>query len=278
MHPVGNPPSDWGPGRDVPYRRAGEFSFGPVPQYNPGSVEMERTMLVAADDLVGLNPNNPLTSIRQQFFVSKFLNHARDVLKMAFKCYQRFGPDEVFFRVTGVADPMKFNKGNPDEDFDVTVSFDILNNDPDTQEARMQQFVSLLQLDKNGRINSDALLESMAAAIDPVMADAILQPAEQAQEQVVKMVTEDLSKIYAGIEVGARPNGAQIAMQVLQQYTQQPDVAQRLQQDESFRARLEKYANQYQFALQQMQNAQIGKLGTAPAQMGEMTTQGMQTL
>jgi hypothetical protein len=51
-----------------------------------------------------------------------------------------------------------------------------------------------------------------------------------------------------------------------------------LQQDESFRARLEKYANQYQFALQQMQNAQIGKLGTAPAQMGEMTTQGMQTL
>jgi hypothetical protein len=278
MHPVGNPPADWGPGRYVPYRRAGEFSFGPVPQYNPGSVEMERTMLTAANDLVGLNPENPLTSIRQQFFVSKFLNHARDVLKMAFKCYQRFGPDEVFFRVTGVADPMRFNKGNPDEDFDVTVSFDILNNDPDTQEARMQQFVSLLQLDKNGRINADALLESMAASIDPVMADAILQPAEQAQQQVVKLITEDLSKIYAGIEVGARPNGAQIAMQVLQQYTQQPDVAQRLQQDESFKARLEKYATQYQFALQQMQNAQIGKLGTAPAQMGDVNTQGMQTL
>lgn len=235
-------------------------------------------MLTAADDLVGLNPNNPLTSIRQQFFVSKFLNHARDVLKMAFKCYQRFGPDEVFFRVTGVADPMRFNKGNPDEDFDITVSFDILNNDPDTQEARMQQFVSLLQLDKNGRINADALLESMAASIDPVMADAILQPAEQAQQQIVKLITEDLSKIYAGIEVGARPNGAQIAIQVLQQYTQQPDVAQRLQQDESFKARLEKYATQYQFALQQMQNAQIGRLGTAPAQMGDVNTQGMQTL
>ena len=171
---------------------------------------------------------------------------------------------------------MRFNKGNPDEDFDITVSFDILNNDPDTQEARMQQFVSLLQLDKNGRINADALLEAMASSIDPVMADAILQPAEQAQQQVVKLVTEDLSKIYAGIEVGARPNGAQIALQVVQQYAQQPDVAQRLQQDESFRARLEKYVNQYQFALQQMQNAQIGKLGTAPAQMGEMTTQGMQ--
>jgi hypothetical protein len=51
-----------------------------------------------------------------------------------------------------------------------------------------------------------------------------------------------------------------------------------LQQDESFKARLEKYATQYQFALQQMQNAQIGKLGTAPAQMGDVNTQGMQTL
>lgn len=233
-------------------------------------------MLVAADDLVGLNKENPLSPIRQQFFVSKFLNHARDVLKMAFKCYQRFGPDDVFFRVTGVADPMQFNKGNPDEDFDITVSFDILNNDPDTHESRMQQFVSLIQLDKNGRINTDALLEAMAGSIDPIMADTILQPAEQAQQEVVKLVTEDLSKIYAGIEVGARPNGAQIALQVIQQYAQQPDVAERIQQDESFKARLEKYVNQYQFAMQQMQNAQIGKLGTAPAQMGEMTTQGMQ--
>jgi len=237
---------------------------------------MERTMIAAADKIVGLAVDDPLSQVRQQYFVNKFLSHAQDVIKMAFKCYQRFGPDQVFFRVTGVADPMRFDKGNPDEDFDIKISFDVLNNDPDTQEARLGQFVSLLQLDKNGRINADSLLESMAAAIDPIMADAILQPAEQASQQVVKMVTEDLSKIYAGIEVGARPNGAQIALQVVQQYAQQPDVMQRLQQDESFRARLEKYVGQYQFALQQMQNAQIGKIGTAPAQMGQMSTQNLQ--
>jgi hypothetical protein len=50
---------------------------------------------------------------------------------------------------------------------------------------------------------------------------------------------------------------------------------QRVQQDESFRARLEKYQKQYAFQMQQMQNAQIGKIGTAPAQMGEMQTQGL---
>ena len=273
---TGSAPTDWGPGRYVPVRRQGEVQFGPTPPYNQGSVEMEKTMITAADDIVGLNPENPISQVRQQFFVNKFLGHAEEVLKLAFKSYQRFGPDQVFFRVTGVADPMKFDKGNPDEDFDIKISFDVLNNDPDTHEARLSQFVQLLQLDRNGRINADALLEAMAASIDPIMADSILQPAEQASQQVVKFVTEDLSKIYAGIEVGARPNGAQIALEVIKQYVSQPDVMGRLQQDESFRGRLEKYTTQYQFAMTQVQNAEIGKIGTTPAQMGGVQTQALQ--
>ena len=132
-----------------------------------------------------------------------------------------------------------------------------------------------MQFDRNGRINMDRMLEVLAGAVNPALADAVLQPAEEAQQQIVKQVTDDLSKIYAGIEVGARPNGAQVAMQVIQQYTQQPDVMQRLQQDEAFKSRLEKYLQQYQFQMQQMQNAQIGRIGTAPAQMGEMQTQGI---
>ncbi len=64
-------------------------------------------------------------------------------------------------------------------------------------------------------------------------------------------------------------------MQTIQQYMQQPDVMQRFQQDEAFKTRLEKYMQQYQFQMQQMQNAQIGRIGTAPAQMGEVQTQGL---
>jgi hypothetical protein len=64
-------------------------------------------------------------------------------------------------------------------------------------------------------------------------------------------------------------------MQVIQQYVQQPDVSQRLQSDEAFQARLLKYQSQYAFQMQQAQNAQIGRLGTQPAQMGEVQTQGL---
>ena len=64
-------------------------------------------------------------------------------------------------------------------------------------------------------------------------------------------------------------------MQVIQQYVQQPDVSQRMQSDEAFQARLQKYVQQYQFQMQQAQNAQIGRIGTQPAQMGEVQTQGL---
>ena len=134
---------------------------------------------------------------------------------------------------------------------------------------------ALTQFDQTGRINLDNLLEIAAASIDPVLSDGILQPAQNGQEDVMKDVTDDLAKIFAGIEMPARPTGGEIAMQVIEQYTSQPDVAQRLQTDEMFAERIQKYQGQYTFQMQQQQNAQIGRIGTAPAQMGEMQTQEM---
>jgi len=275
MHPVGNAPKDWGPGRYIPYRRKGEFEFGPTPNFNQGSLEMEQTMERQANALVGLDYEDPMSQMRRQFLVDKFLAHCADVLKLAYRCFQRFGPDSIFFRVTGSPDPQVFDKGDPDENFDILINYDVLNSDPEAQENKLNQLVSLTQLDMNGRISIDRLLEVAASSIDPTLADAILQPAEEAQEQIVKQVTDDLTKIFAGIEMPARPNGGQIAMQVIEQYVSQPDVAQRIEQDESFRARMEKYQGQYAFAMQQMENAQIGRIGTNPAQMGEMDTQNI---
>ena len=275
LHPVGQAPTDWGPGRMIPYRRKGDLDFAPTPPSPVGSIEIEKTMEEQADRLCGLDETSRISQTRKQFLVDKFLQHSAEVLQMCYKCFQRFGPDSVFFRVTGSPDPVVFNKGNPDENYDIIISYDVLNSDPETQEKKLQQMVALTQLDRSGRINIDNLLDAAANSIDPVLADRVLQPTEAAQEQVVKQVTDDLAKIFAGIEMPARPNGAQIALTVIQQYASQPDVAQRLQSDEAFAARLEKYAGQYTFQMQQAQNAQIGRVGTEPAQMGDINTQGM---
>ena len=276
MHPAGRPPSDWGPGRRVPYRRLGEIAFGPIPPRDDGSVESELSMRSQADRAIGLDLENPLSAARQQYYIGKFLDHVKDVLTMAWKLYQRMGPDEVFFQVTGNPNPQVMTKGSPDEDFSIMVSFDSLSSDPDTAETQLKNMVQLVQLDRNGIMDVNKLLEFAASSINPIFADYVLQPAEESQQKVQKNVTDDLAKIFAGIEVPAQPNGAQIAMQLVQAYVQQPDVAARAQSDEAFAARLQKYMQQYQMMMMQAQNAEIGRIGTAPAEMGGMTTQGME--
>jgi len=276
LHPAGRPPSDWGPGVRVPYRRLGEIQWGPPPPADNGSVEVEVSMTAQADRAVGLDMSNPISASRQQFVVSKFLDHVRDVLNMAWKLYQRMGPDEVFFQVTGNPNPQVMTKGSADENFSIVVNFDSQSNDPETAETQLKNMVSLVQLDRNGIMDVNKLLEFTASSINPIFADYVLQPAEEAQQKVAKNVTDDLAKIFAGIEVPAQPNGAQMAMQMIQAYVQQPDIMQRAQQDEAFGARLQKYMEAYQFQLQQMENAEIGKIGVRPAQMGGIITQNMQ--
>ena len=276
LHPAGRPPSDWGPGVRVPYRRLGEIQWGPPPPADNGSIEVEVSMTAQADRSVGLDMSNPISASRQQFVVSKFLDHVRDVLNMAWKLYQRMGPDEVFFQVTGNPNPQVMTKGSADENFSIVVNFDSQSNDPETAETQLKNMVSLVQLDRNGIMDVNKLLEFTASSINPIFADYVLQPAEEAQQKVQKNVTDDLAKIFAGIEVPAQPNGAQMAMQMIQAYVQQPDIMQRAQQDEAFGARLQKYMEAYQFQLQQMENAEIGKIGVRPAQMGGIITQNMQ--
>jgi len=275
MHPAGRPPSDWGPARRVPYRRLGEIAFGPTPPMDRGSVEIEMSMISQADRAVGLDMQNPLSQVRQQFIVTKFLDHVRDCLALSFKLYQRMGPDEIFFQVTGNPNPQTMTKGSADENYSIVVSFDSQSMDPETAETQLRNMMSLLQYDRNGIVDVNKLLEFSAQTINPVLADYILQPQEEAQQKVMKNVTDDLAKIFAGIEVPAQPNGAQIAMQLVQAYATQPDIAQKLQQDEAFAQRIQNYAGQYEFQLQQSQNAEIGRIGTNPAQMGGVKTQGM---
>jgi hypothetical protein len=276
LHPAGRPPSDWGPGVRVPYRRLGEIQWGPPPPADNGSVEVEVSMTAQADRAVGLDMSNPISASRQQFVVSKFLDHVRDVLNMAWKLYQRMGPDEVFFQVTGNPNPQVMTKGSADENFSIVVNFDSQSNDPETAETQLKNMVSLIQLDPNGIFDMNKVLEFAASSINPIFADYTMQPVEEAQQKVTKNVTDDLAKIFAGIEVPAQPNGAQMAMQMIQAYVQQPDIMQRAQQDEAFGARLQKYMEAYQFQLQQMENAEIGKIGVRPAQMGGIITQNMQ--
>lgn len=261
--PAGKPPPEWGPGRYIGERRKGEHGFAETPRFDPGSIEIEQTLIKMANGIAGLDPENPLTPVRQQFFVSKTLEHAVAVLNLAYKHFQRFGPDEVFFNVTGVPDPITVSNIEDDE-FNVTMTFDTLNNDPETMKAKLEFFSMLAMSDKTGRFDHGKHMEFMAFAADPAYAAHVILPAEENSAKLQRAITDDFSKLYSGVAVGPQPNGAQVTLQMMQAWLQEPDVAQRMTTDEGFQKRVVNYGKQAQFQIQQAENAETGKIGTAP--------------
>jgi hypothetical protein len=264
-HPSGRPPPDWGPGRFIAERRQGEYHYGDIPKYDPGSQEVEQTFLDQADRLIGLSDEDPMSVILQGHTVDKFLRHHQEALSLCFKNFQMYGDEIVYFRVTSTPGQQKLEKGNANEDYDISIKFDSQMSDPDNIEKQIKAFREVVMMDPNGKYDMGKYAQVMGWLINPVLADSMQREDGAAEEDITKEVTEDLTKIYAGIGVGARENGANIALKVIETYVQQPDIMQRLQSDEGFKERLETYMKQYTFQLQQQQNAQIGRIGTAPA-------------
>jgi hypothetical protein len=125
MHPPGRRPDDYGPGRFIPERREGEIRFGPVPPFDQGSMEVEQTLIQQSNKVVGLDPEDPDSVIKKQFYVDKFLEHNAKVLKMAYKAHTRLGPDRLQFRVTGYAGSQTYERGMFDADLDLVVTYDV---------------------------------------------------------------------------------------------------------------------------------------------------------
>jgi len=276
LHPVGRPPAQMGAGAWIGVRQNEKFEYMNVPNTSGAASQLEKYVQQEAMDLVGLNENSALSQQRQQFFINKFLTHCSEILKLAYKAYLVFGPDEKFFRVTGYPNEMVIYRSPEDEEIDVCISFDIQNQDPEMMKAKITAILELARTSPSNTFNLQAAEQLAANAIDPSIADVIIQPEGQGQEEMIKDVTDDLTKIYAGIPVGARPNGGQIAIQVIQEYTQQEDIQKRMAEDAGFVANVQNYAAQYQQQVVQQQNAEIGRLGANPAQMGNVNTQNIE--
>lgn len=277
LHPVGRAPSQMGAGAWVGVRANEKFEYMNIPNTSGVASQLEKYVQQEAMDLVGLNPTNDLSVQRQQFYINKFLSHCSEILKKAYKSFLVFGPDEKFFRVTGYPNEMSIYKSPEDEEIDVCISFDVQNQDPEMMKAKIDAVLQLARTSPNNTFNLEATEQLAINSIDPSIADMIIQPEGQGQEEMVKNVTDDLTKIFAGIPVGARPNGGQIAMQVVQEYVSQEDIQGRMQSDPTFSANIQNYVAQYQQQIVQQQNAEIGRLGANPAQMGAINTQNIES-
>ena len=277
-HPLGRAPTKWGPGIRIPYRTPGEIRFASTPPGSTVNVELRRYIKEQADRYFGRNAPgvDPVEAqMKQQEVIDKCFQHLKQVLDQIFSLYQQYGPDQEYFRVTGMQDMQKFAKGSAGERFDFYLQFDAATQDPAQMVERVKAIAELGgMLDKNGVLDTERLLQVAVGQILPGAAESIIVPKETASQKAVEEERQTIAEIYAGVPPNVRPNDShEMKLQVFQQWLAQPDVTQKVQQDPALQERIQNYLQQRQMQITQRQNAEIGRLGATPTQFGETPTQ-----
>ena len=281
LYPLGRPPTRWGPGARIPERRPGEYHYADRPGQDVNTDESEATLVRTWNDYVGqTNPQDDPTmaNVMGQHDNIKWLEGWSHVYRQCWKLFQQYGDEKVFFRVLGIQNgpPEVMTKGNPNEDYRFWLTFDTLMLSPDQMVAKLKAMVEFAQsTDHFQQVDYSKFLQAGLEMMDSSIAERVILPQQSATQQAVAQIQSDLAQIYGGIPHDLKPGTPpQLATQVLQQYTQQPDIVQRYQQDQGFKQRIDNYAKQIKFSGQQQQNAQIGRIGAAPAGTPQATTPG----
>ena len=274
MVPYGRAPTRWGPGVRVPYRTLGEYRFADTPRYDGGSMEVRRYTKEQLDRYIGRNAPgvDPIEAqMKQQRNIDKVFQHLKHVIDQVWTLYQQYGPDEEYFRVTGMRDMQKFSKGRAGERFDFYLQFDVATQDPQQMLERTKTVGELAaMLDKNGTLDTERLLQLAIGQVLPGASEKVLLPKETASQKAMEEERQLIAELVAGVPPNVREQDAhEMKLQVFMQWLQQPDIQQKVQQDPALQERVNQYTQQRNFAIQQKQNAQIGRLGTAPTQFGQ---------
>ena len=277
-HPLGRPPTKWGPGVRVPYRTPGEIRWADTPRFDGGNVEVRRYIQEMFDKYFGnLAPgvDQVESQNKQQAVINKVFTHLKYVFDQVYTLYQQYGPDAEFFRVTGMQDVQKFSKGNANERFDFYLQFDVATQDPQQMLERVKAIAELAPiLDRSGTLDSERLLQLAVGQIMPGASEKIMIPKETASQKAVEEERQTIAELVAGVPPNVRPQDAhEMKMQVFQQWLSQPDIQQKAQQDPALQERIQNYMQQRQMQITQKQNAQIGRLGATPTQFGQTANQ-----
>jgi hypothetical protein len=269
-YPIGRPPGRWGAGARVPERRPNEYHYLDRPTYDPSTEKSEQVTLDAFNRYFGFvsrETDPTFANLKNQQEVEKFLGCWGRALWQLFKLYQQFGSDEIYFRVIGVKqeEAMQFSKGDPNEDFDFVLSYSVDSMNPEVMYQKLEQIAKIIATaDRDGVVNYSEWLQLMIEAIDPTIADRIIEPKNVGAQRIVSDMQDMLSKVSAGfdqdIKIGTPPD---LGLQVIQGYVQgDPVVQQRMNnKDDPFGQRIMKLAKQLEFQKMQQQNARIGRMG-----------------
>lgn len=268
FYPIGRPLLKWGAGARVPERRPNEYHYGhPIP-FDETTEASLSTLVNDARDYAGFaktDSDEPINPVKNQAEINKIFSSLAKSCHQIWNLFKKYGNETTYYRVTGVQsdEATKFERGPEDEDFTFKFRYNLRDSDSDYSLEKIKSMMELAaSMDRTGAVDWTEFLQVALEAQDPSIAARVLRPAEVGTEKVIEEVQNDCTKLWSGIAVNVKPNTPPgIAQQTLQNWAQSPDVVQRYQQDEAFKARVDAYTKQVSMLQEQANNKIVGRLG-----------------
>ena len=269
FHPPGRKPQRWGPGVNIPYITRNEVYYADIPHYDIGSKEVEDSVRRMADGYFGRKVEgvDPMYSeARLRRMVGRWLLGWSEVANQMFSLQAQYGPPEIRFRVTGDPTLRTLTRAEIQGRWDVAIGFNTMTLDPEQTKQVLGMLMEMTtRIDTNGEVSRNELLRVAFDVVDPNLGDRLLKQVEDARQTELDDEDNVFVKLLAGLEQDVRPGQAHGArLQRLRENFQSSPEAQKKVLDESnprVKAVFEKRVKQLEFQLQQLKNAQIGKLG-----------------
>lgn len=140
---------------------------------------------------------NAITQLAQNVFgldARMFQNSMARSFRKIWKLWMEFGPEEVFFRVMGEEQPVRFKKSEVDLDYDITPAGTPSSTNKAFLLSAMERILQIVIQDQSGRFDLGALLEQYFKLIDVNIAKVVVRTPEQTQAaQVVQQAAQQVS-------------------------------------------------------------------------------------
>lgn len=273
-YPPGQAPSAWGPGVGIETNRKTDYGFFEGPKYNPGSLEIQKSVRELSDQYFGRvladGRNQQGATALQQNLADQWMAGWGRIGTQALQLLQQYGPDEIYYRVIGTdkAQPLTASREEIQGQFDVSISFNVQMLDPEYVKTFFDMVDKAMSWDISGRMDHDELVLVGLELWDPNIAERVMKPAERASQDELDDEAVQLTRMASGFAAKDVQRGQ--AYQLRQQWLentimQNRDMAERYGADAGFKERVDNHLKQLKHQIEQYGvNAEMGRLGGRP--------------
>ena len=261
------------PGCQIPERQNSKTEFLDMPRLDGQQINLEERVKLDLDRYFGraseaIDPAT--TQMKQQEVVDDFLADLGEAVRLTWADLQQYMSPVTLTRVLGnsanVAQPVQVTRDEIQGQYDFSLTFDVRDLDTEYMIKKVGTFNDfVLAADTLGIVDRSVYPMLMAQAIDPQMAAMLMRDPQEAQQDEI----EDEKRAVAQISAGTEPammegQNHEARAQVLEQAVMaNPNLMQRYQQDEIFKAMIDARLQHHRFQVEQRQNALIGRQGAA---------------